>query len=189
MSPRAAFWINTVAFQLVWMAAVGGAAHGLWWAGPVAVCVFAAWQLSVSSEARSDVILIALAVAVGAVADSLLAHLHLVRYTSPVPTADFAPVWILALWASLALTINHSLAVLQRDLRIAALFGALGAPLSFSIADRAWHAVKLAEPLPMTLFALAALWTVATPLLAGTARALRRRAPPSPLTATLEAQR
>ncbi|MEO7433487.1 MAG: DUF2878 domain-containing protein [Dokdonella sp.] len=189
MSPRAAFWINTVAFQLVWMVAVGGAAQGLWWAGPIAVCVFAAYQLSVSTEMRSDVLLIILAVVIGAFADSLLAHLQLVRYTSPVPSAEFAPLWILALWASLALTINHSMAFLQRDLRIAALFGALGAPLSFSIADRAWNAVKLAEPLPTTLFALAALWTIATPLLAATARLLRRRATSLTLASALEAHR
>jgi len=188
MSPRAAFWINTIVFQLVWMAAVGGAANGYWWAGPVALAVFAAYQLSVSTQARSDAILVVIAVAIGAVGDSLLAQLHFVKYTSPVPSAEFAPLWILALWASLALTINHSLAFLQRDLRVAAVLGALSAPLSFSIAARAWHAVTLADPLPVTLCVLAALWAVATPVLAGVARRLGRRAPSSPLLVTLEAR-
>jgi hypothetical protein len=188
MSTRTAFWINAVAFQLVWMAAVGGAASGFWWAGPVAVGLFAAYQLGVSSRLRSDVILIVVAITIGAIADSLLAHFHVVQYTSAVPSAELAPIWILALWASLALTINHSLAFLQRDLRIAALLGALGAPLSFSIAARVWHAVTLADPLPTTLLVLAALWAVATPLLAATARRFHRRAPDSLLFIDVEAR-
>ena len=175
MTARAGFWINVIGFQVVWMIAVGGAAHGAWWAGPVAVGIFGAYQLAAPQPGRADPRLIVLAVTLGFVVDSLLARSHLVGYASPFPSVDFAPVWILALWANLALTLNHSLAYLQRRPLIAALFGAIGAPLSYFFAARTWHAVTLAEPMATSLLVLAAMWAVATPVLARAALTLARR--------------
>lgn len=175
MSTRAGIWINAIAFQIVWTCAVAGAAYGAAWAGPLAVALFAVYQLRVSRSARNDACLMGFAIVIGGIADSWLAHAQIVQYASPWPSEAFAPIWILALWVSLALTLNHSLAFLQRNLSIAALLGALGAPLSYLIAARAWHAVWLAEPLAPTLLVLAALWAVATPILCAFARTLAQR--------------
>lgn len=175
MNTRAGIWINAIAFQIAWTCAVAGAAYGIAWAGPIAVGLFALYQLGVSHNTRNDACLIAFALVLGGIADSWLAHAQIVRYASPWPSEAFAPVWILALWVNLALTINHSLAFLQRNLYVAAIFGALGAPLSYSIAERAWHAVWLAEPPATTLPTLASLWMVATPALCGFARVLAQR--------------
>ena len=175
MNTRAGTWINAIAFQIAWSCAVAGAAYGAWWAGPLAVGVFAGYQLVVSRSARNDACLIVFALVLGGIADSWLAHAQLVRYASPWPSEEVAPIWILALWVNLALTLNHSLAFLQRNLYIAAILGALGAPLSYLIAARAWHAVWLAEPLATTLLTIAALWAIATPVLCALARRLARR--------------
>ncbi len=184
MSTRAGIWINAIAFQIVWTCAVAGAAYGAAWAGPIAVGLFAVYQLRVSRTARSDAWLIAFALVLGGISDSLLANTQIVSYASAWPSEAFAPVWILALWVNLALTVNHSLAVLQRNLYAAAILGALGAPLSYSIAARAWHAVWLAEPLATTLLILAALWAIATPVLCAVARALAQRGSYASLAAT-----
>lgn len=175
MSTRAGIWINAIAFQIVWTCAVAGAAYGAAWAGPIAVGLFAVYQLGISRNARNDACLIAFALVIGGISDSWLAHAQIVHYASPWPSEAFAPAWILALWVNLALTINHSTAFLQRNLYVAAILGALGAPLSYLIAARAWHAVWLSEPLATTLLILAALWAVATPVLCAVARALARR--------------
>ena len=175
MSARSDHWINAVLFQVVWFAAVLGAAHDAWWAGPIAVGVFAVYTLSGSSRVADELLLIGIAVAVGFVADSIWASTHLVVYASPLPSAHFAPIWILSLWANLALGLYHSLAFLQSRLAMAALFGAIGAPLSYYFAARTWHAVTLAEPLALTLLILAAGWAVITPLLVWSAGALARR--------------
>lgn len=176
MSTRADFWINVILFEVVWILAVGGAARGAWWAGPVAVAVFAAYQLSRRRGRESELVLIALALVIGFVADTFLASTGRIVYAAAVPSATFAPAWILALWVNLALTINHSMAFLQRRLAFAVLFGALGAPVSYLFAAYTWHAVTLAEPLAETLVVLAVLWAVAMPLLCWTARALAARA-------------
>ena len=36
---------NAIASQLLWLLAVGGAARGYGWAGPVGACIFAALQI------------------------------------------------------------------------------------------------------------------------------------------------
>jgi len=177
MSRRTDFWINAIAFEIVWLAAVGGAGHGLWWAGPLALSAFFVYQVSASPLARADIALAAIACAVGFVADSVLARSGVVHYAASLPSAGFAPLWIVALWANLALTLNHSLAFLKQQLPLAAVLGAIAAPLSYFVADRAWHAVALAPPLAVTLLALAASWAVLMPLLAAAARWLQPQVP------------
>ena len=106
-------WPNFIASQLLWLAAVAGAAHGHWWLGPLAFLLFAVVQLAPRYRARGDVMLMLLALPVGLVVDSTMAATGLLHYASPFPSPHFAPVWILALWMGFALTFNHSLAWLM----------------------------------------------------------------------------
>lgn len=174
MSARASIWINAIFFQLVWIASVGGAARGAWWAGPLAVGVFAAYQFARGGHAKADVLLILLAIALGFAADSLLVQYHFASYAAALPSDRYAPIWILALWANFALTLNHSLAWLQSRPWLAAALGAIGAPLSYFFAARSWHALTLADPLATTLALPAAIWAIVTPLLCEAAARLSR---------------
>ena len=174
MTSRAAIWINAILFQLVWMITVGGAACGLWWAGPLAVGAFAAYQITCGGHVRVDALLILFAVALGFIADSLLVQYGFASYASAVPSGRYAPVWILALWANFVLTLNHSLAWLQSRPALAAALGAIGAPLSYFFAAHSWHALTLADPLAKSLALLAAIWAIVTPLLCEAASRLNR---------------
>ncbi|MGH8121425.1 MAG: DUF2878 domain-containing protein [Rudaea sp.] len=174
MSARTAIWTNAILFQFAWMVTVAGAARGAWWAGPIAVGVFATYQLVRGGHARADALLILLAVALGFGADSLLVQCHFASYAAAVPSDRYAPIWILALWANFALTLNHSLAWLQSRPLLAAVLGTVGAPLSYFFAARSWHALTLADPLATTLALLAAIWAVVTPLLCEAALRLNR---------------
>lgn len=161
MSP----WVsNAVGFQFVWLAAVAGAGHGVWWAGPLALFLFAAWHLARSPCRRADLQLLSIAVALGWVLDSAWIQLGLVQFAAPLPWHGMAPLWILALWAGFALTLNHSLAPLGARPWLAALFGASGGPLAYWIAGSAWSAATYAEgPAPWLAIGLA--WGVLTPAL------------------------
>lgn len=176
---------NAIASQLVWLLAVGGAARGYGWAGPVAVCVFAALQMHGSHAIRKDVWTVIACSTIGFACDSVFAATGLVRYASPGPWPQLAPMWIVALWASLGLTLHHSLSFLQTRLRLAALLGAIVAPLSYYAAAGAWQAVELAQPLAATLALLAIAWAIVLPLLLSIARrqqpAPRRHMQPSEL--------
>lgn len=158
-------WLpNLVGFQVVWMAAVGGAAQGWWWAGPAALAGFAGWQLSVSQSRRSDLRLAGLCAALGLLLDSLWVQLGFMRFEAAMPAPGLAPVWILAMWVGFGLTVNHSLSGLKGMPWLAALFGVLGGPLAYWAAERAWGAVDIADS-PWPFAALAVSWGLVTPLL------------------------
>jgi hypothetical protein len=159
-------WLpNAVSFQLVWVAAVGGASQGWWWAGPLALLAFAAWQLPLSRWPRADVLLMLGAALLGFALDTLWVQLDLMRFTPHASGDQFAPLWIVTLWMGFALTLNHSLAGLKRHLWMAAVLGVAGGPIAYGVAERAWAAVDLAEPAWLPLAALALAWGVVTPLL------------------------
>lgn len=166
------FWINLVGYQLVWFCTVIGAGHGLAWPALLAVALFAAMQLTISDNRRVDLQLVGVAVLIGIVLEGTLAYSGLVHYTAHVPALPpgGAPLWILALWAAFALTLRQSLRYLQAHPRIAALLGAIGAPLAYASASRGWSAVTFAAPAWHALVVIGMGWAIGMPLLATLAR-------------------
>lgn len=170
-------WLpNLVGFQLVWLAAVGGAARGWWWAGPLAATLFAAWQLAVTTQRRADLRLVALCAGLGFVLDTLWVQAGWMRFASPLPSAGVAPVWIVAMWVGFALTVNHSLSGLKRWPWAAALFGLVGGPLAYWVAERAWRAVDIGQGM-LAYVALGLAWAIITPLLLHLGTHWQRAAP------------
>jgi hypothetical protein len=170
---------NYLALQLLWLAAVMGAGHGLAWAGPAALALFALYQLQPRRRARGDAALMALALLLGAGVDTVLAAGSWVRYAA-APPAPWPPLWILALWAGFALTFNHSLAWVMRHPWRAALFGAVFGPLGYVLAARGWQAVTLSAPLLHPVLALALAWAAALAVLSVATRRLSVTAQPAP---------
>lgn len=162
-------WIG---YQLVWWAAIAGAAHGLAWAGPLALLPFAALHLAASDDALAELRLMGVALALGMALDGLLAATGWLSYVSPAPAIPVggAPVWILALWLAFALTFSRGLVFLQGRPWTAAVLGALGGPLAYLLAGRAWGAVRFPAPAWPALLCLAAGWSISMPLLARMAR-------------------
>lgn len=168
-------WINIVFYQATWLAAIAGAAHGWWWAGPAMLAAFAVWQLLVSNERRADLELMACAAVVGFAIDTLCVRGGMFVYAAPVPSPDFAPIWIVALWMSFALTLNHSLAYMKSHLALAAALGAIGAPLAYWAAARGWNALSFAAQPVIALGVLAIAWAILAPALFFLARRLAHK--------------
>ena len=105
---------NLLGYQAVWFAAVGGAGHALWWAGPLAAAVFAAGHFGWAAgpaDRGADARLMALAAVCGLVLDGALSWSGLITYRGDAVTLPpgGAPAWILAMWMAFALTLRHSL--------------------------------------------------------------------------------
>lgn len=158
-------WLNIAGYQLVWFAAVYGAATACPWMGVGAALLFVAGQMLISRDRSADARALLLAIGLGILIDGSLAATGLLRYASPHPALG-APAWILSIWAAFALTVNHSLAFLRNRLLPAALLGAIGAPLAYSAAARGFGAVAFAEPRWTGLLALAVAWACAMALFA-----------------------
>lgn len=167
-------WANAIGYQLVWFAAVWGAATGYWWLAPLALVPFAVWYLS-RPDGRIDAWLMPVAVLLGIALDSALAASDLVAYASAVPSPHAAPVWILAIWAAFSLTLRHSFRFLHGRLPLAAALGAVGAPLAYLGAARGWHAVAFPRGSTPAVIALGAGWLIAMPTLIAIAQRFERR--------------
>lgn len=170
--PKGFLVANVLGFQAVWFASVIGAANGLPWAGPVTAAIYAAAHFAWTPDRQGDLRMLAIALLMGVVADSLLAATGVLAFASPWPWTFAAPVWILAMWAGFALTLNHSMAFLRERWLVAAAFGALGGPLAYWGAAQGFDAVDFGRGLPMALAALAVVWGVAMPALYALHRAV-----------------
>ena len=162
------FWINLLGYQAAWFVAVGFAARGLAWPGTVACLGFAALTWWQSPRRRSDLRLVAAALACGLLLDGALAATGWLAYAAPLPALP-APAWIVALWAAFAMTLQHSMQWLLARPLAAVLFGAMGGPLAYSGAARGFDAVVFNMPLQATLL-LGFGWGFAMWLLVAIAR-------------------
>ena len=159
---------NFVLFQCGWFACILGAAHGWPWTGTLVVAAIIAWHVLRAPQPRQEFKLVAAATAIGLVWENLMMHLGLVQFVSGKTFDALAPVWILAMWALFAITLNVSLRWLKGRWLLAVLLGAVAGPASYMAGVRMGAAV-----LPQTVPALIALgigWAVLTPTLLVLAR-------------------
>ncbi len=163
-----------VFYQATWIAAVAGAGNGRWWPGLVVLLAFAAWQLSVSRWRRADIILVVAVSVIGFGIDSLFEQRGLMHFSAPDAWPDVAPLWMIALWTSFALALNHSLAFLQARPLLAALLGLICAPLAYWIAGSTWHALSFGSRPLWSIALIAITWAVLMPLFARLAWQWRR---------------
>ena len=134
MSISKNYIINFVAFQIIWLVAVLGAAHQFLWPTVLSVLAFILWQLTPSRRHHNDIRFVFFAICFGLVLDSLWQALGLIKYELALPM--IAPIWILLLWITFALTFNHSLAWLKKKSWFPIIFGLIGAPLSYFAGTR-----------------------------------------------------
>lgn len=152
--------INFLLFNACWFALVLGAANGIVWPGMLLAGAFLAWELSREPARGRLLALCAFALGLGLVVDGSFVGLGLLEYATP--WGPLAPAWILTLWVVFALTLRGCLSWLAGRYRLAALFGAIGQPLSFTAGSRFGAAEFPGE---LTLVYLGLAWAVVTPLL------------------------
>ena len=177
------FWGNLIGYQLVWFSAIIGAGRGVWWPGLMAATVFILLHLAFAAQSPAqrtvDMRLLAVAVLIGILLDGTVAASGLARYAADDLTLlpGGAPVWILSMWASFALTLRHSMTFLLGRPGIGLLLGAIGGPLAYLGASRGWQAIVFTEPRWPAIAVLAVGWGIAIPLLTTLAVRWARAAP------------
>lgn len=160
------------AFQASWFACVVLAGRGeaalATLAGLAAVALHFVWSDRRGVDAR----LVAVAIAIGVVWDTLLSRSGIVDYAAAGPFEGWAPAWILAMWALFAITLREPLRWLHGRPLVAALFGGIGGPLSYAAAA-GFGACRFPDP-QLAMVVLALGWAAITPALVHLARKLDR---------------
>jgi hypothetical protein len=159
--------INIVAFQTGWFSCVLGAANGQPYLGPIVVAVVIALHLALAARPVRELVVVLVAAVLGTAFDSMLVQSGWLTYFNGILVAGSAPYWIIAMWMSFATTLNVAVRWLRGRVFIAALFGAVGGPLSYLAGD-GLGALELVNH-AAALVSLSIGWAVATPLLVAVA--------------------
>lgn len=127
--------VNFLTFQAAWFGCVLGASWGYTWLPPLATLIFVIIHFRLSAVRRADMLLVAVALPLGIVLGTTWSVLGVFQYQNQLFT-PLAPLWIMCLWVCFALTLNHSLAWMQKNLWLAGLLAAIASPLSYYGAEK-----------------------------------------------------
>ena len=152
--------INFILFQSIWFILILAEAHESFY-GLVIGFLLILVQYWHGKLMVPDFKLILASVIVGFAHDTSLNYFKFIQYNIDFNTY-YSPFWIIGLWISFALTINHSLAWLGNKKLLQMIFGLIGGPLAY-IAGEKLGAIYMINT--MTLYALALSWACITPLL------------------------
>lgn len=161
---KTAIVINLIFFQLVWLAIVAGPGIGIPWLGLPAIILFAGYHFYSSETARADAILVAASVLLGLFVETVYLRLGILNYAFNLPSEEFAPFWILFLWANFALTLNTGLRWLHGHFAAAAALGFVGAPLAYFSGVKLGAASIGMDPI-VAYLGIAVSWAIVTPKL------------------------
>jgi hypothetical protein len=159
--------MNAVVYQCAWFACVLSAAAHRPFVGIAAAIGAVLLHLYLAPSPRRELPLIALAILAGVLFESLLVASGWVRASPAFLVGGVLPLWMAALWAAFATTLNVSLRALRHRYLLTALVAAVGAPMAYA-AGAAMGAIQWVEPIPALLL-IALGWAVVLPLLMRTA--------------------
>jgi hypothetical protein len=160
--------LNIALFQVAWFACVLGAARGSPGIGAAVAAVVVAWHILRAENAKRELILIVVALLLGALFETALMQTGWVRYHNGILMQGIAPYWMVALWAVFATTLNISLRSLRARRVLAAMLGALGGPAAYYAGARLGALEFIA--VGSALGAIGIGWAILTPVLFEVAR-------------------
>jgi Protein of unknown function (DUF2878) len=141
--------VNVIAYQCAWFACVLGAAAQRPVLGLAVAVVVVSWHLHTAATPRRELQLLAIAILVGTAFESLLVASGWIRMAPSLLTGSFTPLWMVAVWAAFATTLNVSLRALRPHYLLAAGLAAIGAPLAYAAGARLGALQWVDEPVAL----------------------------------------
>ncbi|RBP79466.1 DUF2878 domain-containing protein [Marinomonas rhizomae] len=148
--------MNAILFQVVWFICL---LAGSTWA-LVATLIYLILHDRYFMQTRKEWRLLFVFFALGLVIDGSLFQIG-VFSTNAEELKGFntPPVWLICLWVSVGTLFAHSLAFLRSRYLFSALLGAVGPTMSY-FAGANLAGIRLAEPLMLSLFIVALIWSM-----------------------------
>ena len=155
--------LNFLAFQICWPLTVISAAKGYPYTGVIATLIWASLHLFFLNKNKFEgAMLLLIALCIGTFCETSLLLLGTVSYPDAALTAGPAPLWIIALWVNVALTLNHCLSWINKNLLLAVVLGMIFGPLAYNGGIRL-GAITF-DPVTGSMV-IGLMWAVAMPLL------------------------
>jgi hypothetical protein len=156
---------NALGYQAVWFATLFSTYKGHFWLGFLCSLAFALLMFGFGGKAKQDVRIVIIGLILGIATDTLFAASGWIEYAQPWSMMTIAPLWIIALWLSFSLTLNHSMAFLRNNYFLAAAFGFLGGPLAYWCADRVFDVINYGTSTGLVMLGLGICWGTIIPLI------------------------
>ncbi|MDH3691534.1 MAG: DUF2878 domain-containing protein [Gammaproteobacteria bacterium] len=155
---------NFLAFQVGWLIGCIGASQGWPGLGPVYTTAWLTVHLVlVGAYARQEFIIVIAAAVLGYLADSALVLLDIFEFPPQAQFGQPTTLWMVSLWANLALTLRHCLGWLRNRFVTASLLGAIAGPLAYAAGGKL-GAITL-DVSASTIIAIGIEWSLTLPLL------------------------
>ncbi|MEC9375364.1 MAG: DUF2878 domain-containing protein [Pseudomonadota bacterium] len=155
--------MNLALFQSVWLINIIGASSGNEWLGIISLLIFILIHSLISTTYKVDFKLAALAIIFGLIIETLIIQSNLLAYLNGFYSNELAPLWLLCLWANLALTFNGCLSWLNNRYLLGGFLGAIGAPLSY-YAGITLGAATVESSLMLSLSVIAVIYGAIIPI-------------------------
>lgn len=156
--------VNYALYQIGWLACVMGAARSQPEVGTLSAISLLLVHLSLASEVKRELRLIAAFGLFGAALDTLHSCLGVLQFVSGHWMGCVAPLWIIVMWMQFATLFRYCLRWVLRRYMLGALLGALGGPLAFWAGERL-GAISFMPHTWVSLAVLAINWAIALPFL------------------------
>ena len=170
-------------FQLVWLSTIIGVSKDMPWLGAPVLGIFILAHFFLSPTAKADYLAAAIAMPIGFFVETAYIRSGLLDYKFASLGADIAPIWIIWLWANLALTMNNCLNWLHGRFALAVGAGLIAGPLTYFAGARL-GAAELGTSLIPAFAAFGLSWAVLVPILLVIAARTRTWAASRPITST-----
>ena len=129
--------INIIGFYIGWWGCVVGAANDMTYLGPVLMLVFLIAHFYLFASSNQELYLVLIICLLGTVIDSILflsgSFIYVGAYSSEI---IIAPLWITAMWAGFAATINHSMSWLKDKWVLMVVCGVVFGPAAFYTGEK-----------------------------------------------------
>lgn len=160
---------NFILFQIGWFACVLGGAFQVPLIASLVAAIVIGIHVMRAYEPAKEIRLIAVALVIGLLFESLLTFTGLSVFTSGVLAEGFAPHWMVMMWGLFATTLNVSMRwITGLHLVWVSVLGSILAPLSY-LAGHRLDAIQFPD-MTTALIAIAVGWGILFPLLALTAK-------------------
>jgi Protein of unknown function (DUF2878) len=165
LSRKKKLFLNALGYQLGWWFCILGVNWKLPYLGPLAMGVFVSLHLLYAADGNGELLFLFSATFLGTLLDSVKASSGFISYGGGYPGIGWlAPMWITAMWAGFASTINHCLKFLINRRITAFAAGAVFGPLAYLTAAR-FGAITLNLSLSLNIVILSLVWGTVLPLM------------------------
>ncbi len=157
--------LNFLMFYIGWGFCLSGVVTGRPFLGPVVVAVLLLSHLIRVRFRLDEMILIMTVAFFGTLCDTAFLNLGLIDYRAGYESLPWlAPLWVTAIWALFAISVNHSMIWLRFNLSFAVLFGMGGGIVSYFAAARL-GAAEFYPSLAVVLVIIGLVWAVIMPII------------------------